>query len=142
MNKLQVCLDASFVVRYLASSSEETIYQEKWSHWNTEDYTIVAPTLMMYEVSNAFHRAVVARQINSSEAEQLLEFAGQLGIRFYGDLELHKQALKLAKIYALPAIYDAHYLALAERLEIELWTADRRLFNAVNASLPWVNLVR
>ena len=65
-----------------------------------------------------------------------------LGLRFFGDAELHRQALKIAQRYNLPATYDAHYLALAERLGIEFWTADRRLFNAVQSSLSWVNLVR
>jgi len=38
--------------------------------------------------------------------------------------------LDLAARFSLPAIYDAHYLALAERLGSEFWTADRRLGQA------------
>ncbi len=34
--------------------------------------------------------------------------------------------------------YDAHYLALAEHLGCEFWTADKRLHNAVHEKLPWV----
>jgi predicted nucleic acid-binding protein len=34
------------------------------------------------------------------------------------------------------AAYDSFYLALAETLQCELWTADQRLCNAVG--LPWV----
>lgn len=40
------------------------------------------------------------------------------------------------------SVYDAHYLALAQRLSIELWTADKRLYNAVKSSLGWVKLLR
>jgi predicted nucleic acid-binding protein len=36
------------------------------------------------------------------------------------------------------AAYDSVSLGLAESLGCELWTADRRLHNAV--SLPWVRL--
>jgi predicted nucleic acid-binding protein len=36
------------------------------------------------------------------------------------------------------AAYDSFCLALAEAMQCELWTADRRLVNAVN--LPWVRL--
>jgi len=32
--------------------------------------------------------------------------------------------------------YDSFYLALAERLDCDFWTADRRLVNA--ASQPWI----
>ncbi len=64
-----------------------------------------------------------------------------LNITLYGDAELHRQALNLAKSLRLPASYDAHYLAPAQRLEVEFWTGDRRLVNSVQAVLPWANLV-
>ncbi len=142
MTSAMICIDASFIVRYFTSSSTESIYQQYWSQWQTKGYNIVAPTLIIYEVCNAFHRASVAGQITQEEAEQFLERALNLGLRFSGDAELHRQALKIAQRHNLPATYDSHYLALAERLGIEFWTADRRLFNAVHSSLSWVNLVR
>ena len=41
--------------------------------------------------------------------------------------------------YELPATYDAHYLALAEWMDIELWTADMRLVKAIRSfDLDWV----
>lgn len=113
-----ICIDASFIVRFLTSSSTESIYQQYWSQWQTEWYNIVAPTLIIYEVCNAFHRASVAGQNTQEEAEQFLERALNLRPRFKGDAELHRQALKIAQRHNLPATYDAHYLALAERLGI------------------------
>jgi predicted nucleic acid-binding protein len=47
----------------------------------------------------------------------------------------------LADQFSLPAAYDAHYLALAELLEGEFWTADGQLARRVQPSLPWVHLV-
>jgi predicted nucleic acid-binding protein len=137
-----VCVDASFIVRFLTDVTPDSIYQQKWDEWVTQEYTIVAPTLMVYEICNAFHRAVIAQQITPNEGEELLERAVNLGVRFYGDAQLHQQAFRMAQSYSLPATYDAHYLALAERLSIELWTADKRLFNAVKSSLSWVKLLR
>jgi predicted nucleic acid-binding protein len=46
--------------------------------------------------------------------------------------------MDLAEKHALAAIYDAHYLVVAEQLDAELWTADRRLFEAVSDALPSV----
>ena len=49
--------------------------------------------------------------------------------------------MELASELRLGAVYDAYYLALAESLACELWTADRRFHRiAANASYPvhWV----
>ena len=136
-----VCLDASFIIRYLTSKDTESIYQQYWSQWKADGYTLIAPTLIMYEVLNAFHRANLAGQMTPDEVEEFLERALNLGLRFYGDAQLHREALKMAQKYKLPATYDAHYLALAERLGIELWTADKRLYNTVHDSLDWVHFI-
>ena len=136
-----ICLDASFIIRYLTSDKTESIYQQYWSQWKANEDVLVAPTLIMYEVANAFHRAKIAGQLTSDEAEAFLESALNLGLTFYGDAQLHRQAIKLAEKYKLPATYDAHYLALSERLESELWTADKRLYQAVKNSLNWVHLI-
>ena len=49
----------------------------------------------------------------------------------------------IAATYHLPATYDAHYLALAEHLGVELWTADTRLVNALLPfKLDWVKLAQ
>lgn len=115
--------------------------RELWNQWLELNYTIVAPTLIYYELSNALHRSAVAGQIAPEEADQVLAEAMNLNIRLYGDAELHQEALSLARSLRLSATYDAHYLALAQRLECNFWTADRRLYNSVQAALPWVNFV-
>ncbi len=51
------------------------------------------------------------------------------------------RAIELAEQYSLPATYDAHYLALAERNQCEYWTADTRLWNAIAGKLNWVYLL-
>ncbi len=40
--------------------------------------------------------------------------------------------------FRLPATYEAHYLALAEREACDYWTADERLWNGVKGELSWV----
>lgn len=54
---------------------------------------------------------------------------------------MHDRALILASRSDLPATYDAHYLALAEELDCEFWTADKRLARATNGAFPWLHLV-
>jgi predicted nucleic acid-binding protein len=51
---------------------------------------------------------------------------------------MHMLALDFADTYGLPAAYDAHYLALADLLDCEFWTDDRRLLQRVGRDLPFV----
>ena len=48
---------------------------------------------------------------------------------------LHVRALQLASQLSQNAAYDAHYLALAESLGCELWTADERFYRAASPSI-------
>lgn len=136
-----ICADASIVANVLSNSHPESSFQQLWTQWRTDETLIVAPTLLLYEICNSLHRAVVAGRITVPESKRLLEVALSLDVQLYRDAELHQQALKIAQRENLPASYDAHYLALAERLGIEFWTGDRRLFNTVRSRLSWVHLV-
>ena len=53
----------------------------------------------------------------------------------------HDRALELASRLNQGAICDAHYLALAETLDCELWTADDKFFRAaspVAENVRWI----
>lgn len=141
MSSTNVCVDASFIVRLVTINDPKSVYDRIWNQWQQSNLTVVDPALIHYEVSNALYRYKVAGQITQEEAEDLLEIGLKLGIVVYSDREIYQKALQIADRLNLSATYDAHYLALAESLGIELWTADRRLFNAVRSRLPWINLV-
>jgi predicted nucleic acid-binding protein len=50
------------------------------------------------------------------------------------------EAYKLARTYRR-SVYDSLYLAVAQSHQIDLWTGDRRLYNAVRRSLPFVKWI-
>lgn len=136
-----VCLDASFIVHLLLSEETAVRADSLWEQWHRAGQALVAPTLLYYEVSNVLHRYVTGGILSQTEAMTLLDTALSLDIKLYGDAGLHRRAVQLAESFSLPAACDAHYLALAERLGAEFWTADRRLVKAVRDNLPWVNLL-
>ena len=142
MTQKIVCIDASFVVRLATSNAETTVFRDLWQQWELEKYQKIAPTLFYYEIINAFHRYAISGELTPEEAEKALEYSLSLEIEFYRNVSLHRKAFNLAKKLALPAAYDAHYLALAQDLSAEFYTADRRLFNAVNSIYSWVKLAR
>jgi predicted nucleic acid-binding protein len=135
-----VCIDASFVVPLVTRVHEGSPFSRLWREWHEAGLRPAAPTLLCYEVANALHRYVVHGALLLDEAAAALDVALDLGITWFGDAELHKRALQTAQEQTLPAVYDAHYLALAERLGAEFWTSDRRLHQAVGAALSRVRL--
>ena len=137
-----ICVDANFVILLVLATSETSPFIVLWDEWQEQNYQIIAPTLFGYEVTNVFHRMSLAGQISPEEAEQLLEEALNLGITLYGDKALHERALALARSLNLSAAYDAHYLALAESINAEFYTSDKRLFNSVKDTITWINLVK
>ncbi|MBK7316739.1 type II toxin-antitoxin system VapC family toxin [Candidatus Villigracilis affinis] len=61
----------------------------------------------------------------------------ELPITLVNEANLHMKAREIARCN--PATYDAHYLALAEWMEIDLWTADMRLVNSLKPfKVKWV----
>ncbi len=137
-----ICVDASVVVRLVESTTPDSPAIRLWRGWYEDGRPIVAPSLLYYEVSNALHRYVVMGELLPEEATEALEAALRIEINMYFDADLHRRALHLAKSLSLSATYDAHYLALAERLGADFWTGDHRLVRAVQHALPWVHALQ
>lgn len=141
MTPVSICVDASIVVPLVTRAHQGSSTAERWQAWHEAGRLLAAPTLLYYEVANALRRYVTHQVLEPEEASDALDAALGLDIHLVGDAELHRRALAWAQRCSLAATYDAHYLAVAERLGAELWTGDRRLYLAVHSTLPWVHLV-
>ena len=80
-------------------------------------------------------------KITESEAQKALIILDQMQIRLIpDDLNLRQAALDWATRLRQKAAYDGFYLAAAEQLGAELWTADRTLANnADQIGIKWVH---
>lgn len=140
-NSSTICIDANIIIR-LTLKLDDEIIKQLWATWMSEDYNLVAPTLLYYEVANGLYQQEKSGRLSTELVRNALDFALNLPIQLVGDVTLHQRAHALAAEYNLPATYDAHYLALAERLNIELWTTDAKFFNTVRSTgVEWVKLV-
>jgi len=140
MSNSWVCVDANLVLRLVADPADKPI-QHLWEQWDSERRQLAAPILLYYEVANALYRYQKLGYLSPSAVQLSFRAALALPLELHGGPDLHWRALELADKFSLPAAYDAHYLALAELLEGEFWTADGRLARTVQSSLPWVHLV-
>lgn len=84
---------------------------------------------------------MVREHITIREAQELLDQFLQIPVVLTAPNGLHAEALAIAHRHALPAVYDAHYLAVAELYQCPLWTADRRLLRALGGKgdgIHWI----
>lgn len=133
-----VCIDASVVLRYVLMPDDAPI-KKVWQAWVSNETNLVAPSLLFYEVTNALYQQEKNKLLSPETIWKSLEFSLDLPITLVNEKNLHLRAREIAIQYNLPATYDAHYLALAEWMDIELWTADMRLVKAVKSfGLRWV----
>jgi len=96
-----------------------------------EGVEFAAPTLIRYELV-AVTRKWVHRGLATPEAAQIiLNTLLAYPITLFFDPALLQRGYELATMYNRPTAYDAQYLAVAERLSCDFWTADERLYNAV-----------
>ena len=130
-------VDASLTFRLLLPGDKQAQYRGLVGGWLRDGAELVAPTLWLYEMTSALCKTVNLGALLPAEGEQALALAQSLGVRLIvPENGLAERAFQWTLRLNRAAAYDSFYLALAESLSSELWTADRRLVRAVDR--PWV----
>jgi predicted nucleic acid-binding protein len=133
-------VDANLTVALVLSTPYSAQAQALWERWSAEATDVYAPDLWAYEVTSALCKAISLTGMPLSEAEARLETLTRLGVQLVPPtLELNRLALRWAERLGQTVAYDAHYLALAETLGCDFWTADRRLVQSVGTEVSWVH---
>jgi predicted nucleic acid-binding protein len=136
-----VCLDASFAVKLVVNEENSDKAPHLWANWLALGTEAVAPCHLAFACISVL-RQLVHRATISDEAGQIA-FAAFLAqpIRLLHPEAVYEQAWKLATHFRRSTVYDACYLAIGELYGCEVWTADRRLYRAVQLDLLWVKLL-
>jgi len=137
----QVCVDASFVIKLVVDEENSAKARAVWTKWLDANYMIMAPCHLAFETISVL-RQLVHRGVLSAAAGQtsLTAFLAQ-EIHLLHPQEMHERAWQLAIRFNRPTVYDTYYVALGELYGCELWTADKRLYKAVQPDLSWVKLL-
>ena len=91
---------------------------------------ICVPTLIYYELNNILKTAITTLRIEKTLANQAYKGFLSLDLVSYSTSELLVSTLEAAVEFNISS-YDASYLALAEYLGIDFYTADEKLLNKV-----------
>jgi len=129
-------VDASVILRAFFPDEAQEKAQALIRDHISRRVALRAPSLLPYELSNAVWQAERRKRISREQADQILQSMSGLEVEIL-PLEW-SESLPLARQFNC-SVYDASYLALAERLGEPFVTCDERLYNAVHTQLSWVN---
>jgi predicted nucleic acid-binding protein len=115
-------LDASAAVAIAMNLPEATKFQPQIE----KSAQVIAPDLLVAEVSNAVWKYVKAGVIDSEQGSRVLDRAIGLVDTFEPSLGLYREAYALSVDHLHP-VYDALYLVLARRYNGALATLDQRM---------------
>jgi len=137
----QVAVDASFLLKMFLPENKSDQAEELWRGWVGDHVEIVAPTLIIFEVSSVIRNKVFRRILTEKEGRELIGMLRQLDISLVYDEELLDIAWEIGAILNSPNLYDCFYLALPKLLRIPLWTTDKKLFQSAQKEFAFVNLL-
>jgi predicted nucleic acid-binding protein len=137
----QVCIDASFGLKLVLAEKDSERARSLWANWIQNDVQVFSCALVLYEGVAAIRGQVYRGLITSAEGDQAFRALQAQAVTLSSPPEIYDRAWNLAKTLNQPKVYDSYYLALAELMSCEFWTADERLFNAVSKKLPWVRWI-
>ncbi|GAC1573574.1 MAG: hypothetical protein NVS3B18_06990 [Candidatus Dormibacteria bacterium] len=103
----------------------------------SESADLLAPRLLLEEVSNALVIGIRRRRWTGVEADSAFVRLRSLPVRLVDSAADLDRAYELARRYDEHPVYDMLYVAVAERTHTTLITADGVLRSRL-AALPWV----
>lgn len=136
-----VVVDASLAAMWAVPESYSHRALALASQWAQQGTWLIAPCLILAEVTNAFYKRVLRGEMDLATAIAALHVVMAFGIEIREEPGLHSQAIRLVSHQLKRSTtYDCHYLALAQIHHCPLWTGDKRFYSAVVKSfhVKWI----
>ena len=141
MKNSSVVVDSNLAVFTVVDSDFSLLATRVWANLTAAGTSFFAPGLWVYETTSVIRKINAFGKITEDEAQKALVILNQMPIQLIPDsLQLRQSALDWAIRLRQKAAYDGFYLAAAEQLGAELWTADQALVNnARQVGASWVH---
>ena len=135
MQPPRTVVDASVVVKWFLPEPSRQAALRLLRHYQQESIKLLAPALLVLEVTNVFCKRVRRREMTAARADDAYRLLKINAPILVDDQELMDDAITLALANG-QAIYDCLYLALALRQRCDMITADGKFHAAVTAAFP------
>lgn len=136
-----IVLDASLAVKLFVIEAFTAQAVALSRTWQTTGIDLIAPDFMPSEFATALRKKIQEGILTAAGARQLIEELYNCGINLRPSQPLHNRAIDLAVELNQRLAYDCHYLALAESLGCDFWTADQPFYRAArnsHARVRWI----
>ncbi len=136
-----IIIDASVAVKWPIIEPYTTEARTLRDHALRQAIPLIAPALFGYEVTSVLKRKVSERLLTLADAQlALVDILTVVQLRVFSRL-LARRALEIADLAGQKLAYDAQYLALAQRLACDFWTADKHFYDEAHAAFPQVRWI-
>lgn len=120
---MRYVLDCSVAVRWFVPQTDWQVAARVFQRFRDNELIFVAPAVIIPEFGHVLRKLVIGKKATADRARDFLRFLLALYIERVADTELAPRALDLAFAHSA-TFYDALYLALAEREDLRVLTAD------------------
>ena len=138
---LSLCVDPSVAVKWVVGEEDAPLALDLLDDALHRPMEILAPTHIVAEVADAIYKRYRAGVIDLEELRSSMRAFISLPVRLVHTDAVAERALEIAVRFRLPTPYDGFYVAVAELLDCDLWTADSRLVNALGARIPRLHVL-
>ena len=126
---MKYAVDCSVVLKWYFTEPLSDVALKLLDRLQRGDLDLVAPDSLVAELGHSFRKLVVGGKLGAEEGYRAIEEFSALPIALVPSLPLSRQAMALA-IAHMATFYDALYVALAQREDLKVVTADDRMVNA------------
>jgi predicted nucleic acid-binding protein len=125
----QICIDASVALQWILPSPQSQTADSLLQKWDDADIQIISAPLLDIDTTAIIRKLMQMKLLLPQQGEQAFQIYRQMGIDIVSHPALTQTAWDLIGKYDQAHISDLHYLALAELVDADFWTANRHLFS-------------
>ena len=126
---MTIVVDASVALKWLLPEPDSALAEQV----ALSDASLIAPGLIIAEACNAVWKRLRRGEVRAEQAEIVAARLPHFFDALMTDAPLAPLAMRIARSLDHP-VYDCFYLALAEREDARMVTADRHLIGRVRAT--------
>ncbi len=133
-------VDSGVIVKWVIEEHDTDLAVEVYQSFQAGEFRMLAPDLVFAEFGNILWKKRTFESLSDEDANAAIKIFREIPFVITPSQSLFDSAMSLS-IKHRRTFYDSLYLALSMKEDSRFITADKRLYNAVNATFPNIVLL-